>query len=126
MIVGIGSDIVHIPRIEAILAEKGIQFIQRILTEPEAEALQKAAKPAEFLAARFAAKEAAAKALGTGFRSGLSYLHIRVMNVEMHRPVIMFSEMAQQLADKQQVHNAHLTISHDGDIALAVVVLETR
>ena len=64
--------------------------------------------------------------MGTGFRGGLSYLHIRVMNVEMHRPVIMFSEMAQQLAEKQHVHNAHLTISHDGDIALAVVVLETR
>lgn len=126
MIVGIGADMVHIPRIEAILTENGSRFIQRVLTEPEIEAFQKAGKPAEFVAARFAAKEAAAKALGTGFRSGLSYLHIRVLNDEWHRPVLMFSGVAQQLAEQHAMLHAHLTITHERRYALAYVVLESR
>jgi holo-[acyl-carrier protein] synthase len=126
MIVGIGTDIVHIPRIEAILSENGGRFIQRILTESEIEAFQQAAKPAEFVAARFAAKEAAAKALGTGFRSGLSYLHIRVIKDEWHRPILMFSEVAQQLADQHKISHVHLTITHEREYALAFVVLEAR
>jgi holo-[acyl-carrier protein] synthase len=126
MIIGIGADMVHIPRIEKILSDNGTRFIQRVLTEPEIEAFQKAARPAEFVAARFAAKEAAAKALGTGFRSGLSYLHIRVMNDEWHRPILMFSEVAKQLADQQGLTHSHLSITHERKYASAYVVLEAR
>lgn len=126
MIVGIGVDLVHVPRIETILSEHGGKFIQRIMTESEIEAFQQAAKPAEFVAARFAAKEAAAKALGTGFRSGLSYLHIRVINDEWHRPIVLFSEVAQQLAEQLKVSHTHLTITHEKRYALANVILEGR
>lgn len=126
MIIGIGADMVHIPRIEKILADNGTRFIQRILTDSEIEAFQKSPKPAEFVAARFAAKEAAAKALGTGFRAGLSYLHIRVLNDEWHRPILMFSEVAKQLADQQNMTHSHLSITHERSYASAFVVLESR
>jgi holo-[acyl-carrier protein] synthase len=126
MIVGIGTDMVHIPRVERILADNGTRFIQRVLTESEIEAFQKSPRPAEFVAARFAAKEAAAKALGTGFRSGLSYLHIRVLNDEWHRPMLMFSEIAKQLADQQSMTHSHLSITHERNYASAYVVLEAR
>jgi holo-[acyl-carrier protein] synthase len=126
MIVGIGTDIVHIPRIANVLMYKRERFVKRILTPAEIIMLDNSAKPDEFLAARFAAKEAAAKALGTGFRNGVSYLQIAVQWEAMGKPSLVFTGKAEQVALELQVTAAHLSITHEREYAVAFVVLENN
>ena len=85
---GIGTDLVHIPRMQTLLDKHGDKIALRILSDAEFTAFQQAKNQASFLAKRFAAKEATAKALGTGFRDGLSLRHIAVSNDENGKPVI--------------------------------------
>ena len=94
MIFGIGTDIVSIPRMQTLLDKQGDKIAKRILSETELVSFKKAVKPAAFLAKRFAAKEATAKALGTGFRDGLSLSHISVQNNQLGRPELIFEHRA--------------------------------
>jgi holo-[acyl-carrier protein] synthase len=100
------------------------RFVKRILTPAEIIMLDNSAKPDEFLAARFAAKEAAAKALGTGFRNGVSYQQIAVRWEAMRKPSLLFTGRAEQIAEELQVTAAHLSITHEREYAVAFVVLE--
>lgn len=126
MIIGIGTDIVHIPRIATILAYKRERFLQRILSPSERKLFEEAPKQAEFLAARFAAKEAAVKAMGTGFRQGVSYLQISVHWEVSGKPTLVFADKAAAIVNQLQMKRAHLTITHEREYALAFVVLENE
>lgn len=124
MIFGVGTDIVQVSRMEENLAKHGDRFAERILTESEMKRYSTHVKPAQFLAKRFAAKEAAAKAFGTGFRDGLSLHHIVVINDENGRPSLELSGMAAQLAEQNQINRTHLSLSDEPNYAIAFVILE--
>jgi holo-[acyl-carrier protein] synthase len=123
MIHGIGTDLVYIPRMEALLLRHGMKFARRILGDAEFAEFQQSPKPAEFIAKRFAAKEAAAKALGTGFRDGLSLKHISVGHDELGRPILNFAGVATALIEQLQINHSHLSLSDERDYALAFVTL---
>lgn len=124
MIFGIGTDIVRIQRMADNLDRYGERFAARILTAAELAVFQDSAQQAQFLAKRFAAKEAAVKALGTGFRGGLSLRDIGVSNDGLGKPLLAFSERAQQALKNQGVGSAHLSLSDESEYAIAYVVLE--
>lgn len=124
MISGIGSDIVEIDRIVQVLARRGDAFARRILTPIEyALYLQKNDKP-RFLAKRFAAKEATVKALGTGFREGLSWQHIEISHSALGQPQIQLRERALLLAQQKQIQRCFVSVSDEQAYVLAFVVME--
>ncbi|MGD8569531.1 MAG: holo-ACP synthase [Gammaproteobacteria bacterium] len=125
MIFGIGTDIVQICRLEDALSRYGQRFAERILAPSEIERFNRYVRPANFLAKRFAAKEAVAKAFGTGFRDGLSLRHIIVDNDDHGRPLLQFEETASILAERFEISASHLSLSDENDYAVAMVVLET-
>jgi len=123
VIVGVGVDIVRIARIDAALERFGDRFARRLTTEEEYRAYRESPRPAHFLAKRFAAKEAAAKALGTGFRFGLSLRHIGVTRDPLGRPGLAFHDRAWRLAQGRGVIGSHLSLADEDDYAIAYVVL---
>lgn len=126
MIFGIGTDLVHIPRMQALLDKHGDNIAQRILSDSEFEAFQKAHNSAAFLAKRFAAKEATAKALGTGFRDGLSLRHISVSNNAHGKPELSFYKYGQTLIDEFNIGRSLLSLSDESEYATAYVILMER
>ena len=122
MIYGIGTDIVYVPRIEKILKRFGDRFAQRVLTPSELSNMEQAILPARFLAKRFAVKEASAKAFGTGFRNGLALSHIGVSHDQYGKPLLQFYGQAKQLMVNKKISNSQLSISDDGDYAIAFVI----
>lgn len=122
MIIGTGIDFVDISRIERALLKFGDKFLARILSPSEMAARNRANK--FFLAGRFAAKEASAKALGTGFSQGISPGEIEICNDPAGRPHLRFLGHAAGRAKFLRVTNTHLSITHDRGIAAAVVILE--
>lgn len=123
MITGIGTDLVFIPRIQRLLDKWGNKAAERILDSIEMQAFAKAAHPAAFLAKRFAAKEAAAKALGTGFRQGLSLRHIGVRNDAAGKPALSLQDVAKRCAERQTIQHIFVSLSDDGDYASAYVIM---
>ena len=121
MIIGIGTDIVAIARIRASIERHGERFAGRILGKPELEAYRRAGNPAAFLAKRFAAKEAAAKAFGTGFRNGLHLHQIGIANNELGRPELTFSGRALELLAEQGVTHTFVSLSDEREQAIAFV-----
>ncbi|TQV64668.1 MAG: holo-ACP synthase [Halothiobacillaceae bacterium] len=123
MIHGIGTDIVAIARISRLWARYGAGFAARMLADDELAGLGERHDPARFLAKRFAAKEAAAKALGTGFRDGLSLRHIAVVNDALGKPMLRLDARAAELAQAFGVRDCHLTLSDEADYAVAFVIM---
>jgi holo-[acyl-carrier protein] synthase len=124
MIFGIGTDIVEVSRIEDSLARFGDVFAQRILTEQEWLSFQQSKTQARFLAKRFAAKEAFAKALGTGLRDPATFQNIGVAHDDLGKPVLDLSPVLQTFLDKKGIVQQHLSISDEKALAAAFVVLE--
>lgn len=125
MIFGIGADIVEVGRMEQNLARYGTRFAKRILTDREYGEFMQSKHPAHFLAKRFAAKEAAAKALGTGFRRGLTLRQIGVTHDDLGRPMLEFDREAEAYRRRCGVSACHLSLSDERRYALAFVTLET-
>ncbi|MDL2285672.1 holo-[acyl-carrier-protein] synthase [Desulfovibrio sp. OttesenSCG-928-F07] len=123
MIVGIGIDLVEIARIKKSYERYGLTFARRILTESELAVIP-GANPAQFLAARFAAKEAAVKALGTGFAGGITLKDIAVKSLASGQPELILSGKAKERANELLATRMHLTLTHSRDTAGAVVILE--
>jgi len=123
-IYGIGTDIVQVKRFAASLQRFGQRIAHRILTDTEYLAFQKNPRPAHFLAKRFAAKEAAAKALGLGIRQGLSFKQINVSNDKHGKPSLEYTGKAAQFCLKQGIKINHLSIADEKDYAVAFVTLE--
>lgn len=123
MVTAIGTDIVATARIEAALERTGRKFAQRILTEFEMTQFDAASNPAAFLAKRFAAKEATAKALGTGIGRGISWQQMHVEHDDMGAPLMILAGAAAQRQADLGSHKVHLSIADELDQALAFVVL---
>ena len=124
MILGIGVDVVAIERISRSLAEGG-KFEEQVFTEEERAACASRAERARALAARFAAKEAGLKPLGTGWAQGLSFQQVEVVDGEGGRPELRLNGAAAERARALGVGHMHVSLSHDLTVAAAVVVLET-
>ncbi len=124
-IVGLGTDIAEIERVETALARSGEPFAKRILTEAEWSRFCEIKQQGRFLAKRFAAKEAASKALGTGIAAGVTFQDFEVTNDEFGKPLLSLSGQAHHIAEQQQVASIHLSISDERHYAVATVILES-
>ena len=124
MIFGVGTDIVQIERIEHSLARYGNAFARRILADVDLEEFEQSPRQANFLAKRFAAKEAMAKALGTGFRDGLSLRHIVVTHDTLGRPCLRCDGRADELLQEMGIGACHLSLADEREYAIAFVTLE--
>ena len=122
MIVGIGTDITKVARFERSLHRFGDRFAQRILSEDEYRQFANHAR-ARFLAKRFAVKEAAVKALGTGFGEGVYLRDISLDHTEWGAPVLVFSDRVKQLLVRKGVTGSHVSLSDEDEYAIAFVVL---
>lgn len=126
MIVGTGVDVCDIRRIQQALERHGQRFLERVFTPAEVLYCQGKRRPEESLAARFAAKEAVAKALGTGMANDVSWQHVEVVQARGGRPGIQLYGRAAECAAQMGVSTIHLSLSHGLDTAVAFVVLEDR
>ena len=125
MILGIGTDLAVIERVEKAISRHGERFAKRILTDLELARYREHPQPAAFLAKRFAAKEATAKALGTGI-GPISWQDMQVGSTEAGAPVMQLSGAAAAKAAHHDEVVCHLSITDDGGLAQAFVVLEAR
>jgi holo-[acyl-carrier protein] synthase len=125
MIVGLGVDITEVDRIEAAMARRGRAFLERLFTPSEIKYCEKHRNRAERFAGRFAAKEAAMKALGTGWARGVRWLDIEVVREPSGKPTLKLSGATRAIADSLGVKNIAVTITHDGNTALAQVIFES-
>jgi holo-[acyl-carrier protein] synthase len=124
MVIGLGSDLIEIARIASSIERFGPRFLHRVFTPGEIAYCQTKRNAAESFAARFAAKEAGAKALGTGISHGISWPEIEVRRERSGKPTLHWTGRAQERALKLGVRSASLTLTHSRDLAMAVVVLE--
>jgi len=122
MIVGLGTDLVSIPRLERVLARHSERFLARVFTAAEREECLRRARPAVHLAARFAAKEAALKALGTGWGAGIQWREIEVRSTDRTPPLLALGGAARRHAEERGIRHTLVSLSHDGEYAVAVVV----
>jgi holo-[acyl-carrier protein] synthase len=125
LIVGTGVDLTEISRIQTSVDRFGDRFLNRIYTPREIAYCMRKKNCAESLAARFAAKEAGAKALGTGIARGISWREIEVAHLAGGRPTLLFHGHAAERAATMEVIAAHLSLSHGRDLAIAQVILES-
>lgn len=123
MIYGIGTDIVRVARMRRNIERFGDRFAERILTEQELEEYRANINKAHFLAKRFAAKEAAAKAMGTGFSNGLSFHDIAVVHDELGKPLLRFSGNALSFVEQKLINTVHVSLADEEDHAVAFVTL---
>ena len=122
MIKGIGCDLIELDRIAKVYNRHGVNFLKRIYTDSEVAYCLSHKNPIPALAARFAAKEAAAKAFGTGIGTAFTWHDSFVYNNTEGKPLLLFSEKCQNYFGK---HIVHLSLSHSHSHAMAMVILET-
>jgi holo-[acyl-carrier protein] synthase len=125
MIVGIGFDLVSTHRFADFVQRHGRRGLERLFTKSEIEYCLSVAVPALSLAARFAAKEAFFKALGTGFGRGIAWTELEVLRSTAGAPMLALHGAAMQEAERLGICNLHLSLSHTSDTAGALVVLES-
>ncbi len=123
MIFGIGIDLIEVARIEKQLLENS-GFREKIFTQDEIDYCDSKKKKAEHFAARFAAKEAFLKAIGTGWRNGFSFLEIAVLNDEFGKPILEVYGKTKQFIEETRIKNMQISLSHLKDLATAIVILE--
>jgi holo-[acyl-carrier protein] synthase len=124
MIIGLGTDLARASRFRHFLEEGKNALLARLFTAGERDYALAKADPAPHLAARFAAKEAGMKAFGLGWRDGLAWHDFAVTNDPLGRPQLVLGGRALELAGARGVTAVHLSYSHDGDYAVATVILE--
>ena len=126
MIVGIGIDTVVVSRISKLISKYGDRFLKKVFTSREIEDGVRRLDKASFFAARFAAREAFYKALGTGFGRGISLKEVSVVALAKGRPHLELRGRAEEAVAGGGIDRLHLSITHDGDIAQAIVILESK
>ncbi len=124
MIVGTGIDLAEVPRIKASIERYGEKFIRRIYTAAEIAYVERKANKFERYAARFAAKEAGMKAIGTGWRRGVTWQDFEVANLPSGKPTLRFHGVAARFANALGVKNVSLSITHTAELGMAHVILE--
>lgn len=117
-------DLAEVPRIKASIERFGARFTDRIFTPAEIAYVERKANRYERYAARFAAKEAGMKAIGTGWRRGVRWRDFEVINLPSGRPTLRFHGVAAKFAEKLKVRNVSLSITHTAEMAMAHVILE--
>ena len=125
MIAGVGTDIVAIERVGKLYERHGERALEKLLAPAERADFAKARDPARFLAKRFAVKEAAAKALGTGIRNGLAFNQFEVYNDELGKPKLRLWGEARNLAERLGVSAVHVTLADERHYACATVIIES-
>lgn len=124
MIVGTGIDVIEVPRVAASIERFGRRFLNRVFTESEIRYCDSKANRTERYAARFAAKEAGMKALGTGWSHGVRWRDVEVRRQPGGRPTLAFHGKAAEIASQMGVTNIALSLTHTAAEALAQVILE--
>lgn len=124
MIVGTGIDIAEVNRIEQALARWGRRFIERIYTPAEIRYVERKANRSERYAARFAAKEAGMKAIGTGWRRGVRWQDFEVTNLPTGKPTLRLHGRAEEFAAELGVKSISLSLTHTAQQGMAFVILE--
>lgn len=125
MIAGIGTDLAEVSRIREAIQRHGQRFIDRIYTPREIAYVESKANRFERYAARFAAKEAAMKAIGTGWRRGVRWQDFEVANLPSGKPTLLLHGEAAAIAAQLGARNISLSITHTAEQALAIVILES-
>lgn len=124
MVLGLGTDLIETRRVEESIARFGERFLERIFTAGEIAYCKRKKNAAESFAARFAAKEAGAKALGTGISRGVTWKEFEVKREASGRPSLHLVGRAAELAEAMGVKRIQLSLTHSRELALAVVVVE--
>ena len=124
MIVGTGVDLAEVPRIRASIERFGARFIERIYTPAEIAYVERKANRYERYAARFAAKEAGMKAIGTGWRHGVRWQDFEVANLPSGKPTLRLHGVASRVANKLGGRNVSLSLTHTAELGMAHVILE--
>ena len=125
MVIGIGTDLIEIARIEQSVARYGDRFLERVFTPAEILYCRRKKNAAESFAARFAAKEAGAKALGTGISHGISWLELEVLREPTGKPTLALTGRAAARAQSLGVARISLSLTHSRTTALAIVLMES-
>ena len=125
MILGIGIDLVEVSRVAALVERHGGRALRRIFTPAEAAYCGAAGRPAESFAARFAAKEAFLKALGTGWAQGIGWTDVEVVSQESGAPTLRVAGEARRRLEAMGATRTHLSLTHTGTTAGAFVILES-
>jgi holo-[acyl-carrier protein] synthase len=124
MIVGLGIDVAEVKRIQAVIVAQGERFLRRVYTQDEVAYCEKFKNKYERYAGRFAVKEAAMKALGTGWSHGVRWVDVEVVRVKGGRPTLALKGEAKKIADALGVKNIAVSITHTSEQALAQVIFE--
>lgn len=124
MIIGVGTDLIRVSRMESALQRHGDRLPMRILQDEEMARFRASKRPANFLAKSFAVKEATVKALGLGFR-GVGYRDYGWIQDALGKPMVNCSEKGRRVMRSHGAHNAHLSLTDEGDLVMAFVVLES-
>jgi len=124
MIVGTGVDLAEVPRIKASIERFGEKFVRRIFTPAEIAYVERKANRFERYAARFAAKEAGMKAIGTGWRRGVTWQDFEVANLPSGKPTLKLHGVAAGFAERLGVKSISLSITHTAELGMAHVILE--
>ncbi len=124
MIVGVGIDSVSISRIAVLIDRYGRRFLEKVFTEDEIAKGLRRRDAAQYFAARFAAREAFFKALGTGWGRGIPLKEVSVAREESGQPLLSLSGRALKTTESRGTSISHLSLSHEADIAQAIVILE--
>lgn len=124
MIVGLGTDLADVDRVRGAIERHGKRFIERVYTPAEIAYAERKANRYERYAARFAAKEAGMKAIGTGWRHGVTWHDFEVTNMLSGRPTLAFHGVAAGFAQRLRVRTVSLSLTHTASQAMAVVILE--
>ena len=125
MVLGIGVDLIEVARIRHNIERYGDRFLNRIYTADERAYSSAKGNAAERYAVRFAAKEAAMKAIGTGWREGVTWQDFQVRNEPSGRPVLLLSGVARRIAAQMGVERTSLSLTHTAEMAFAIVILES-
>lgn len=123
MVMGIGTDLVDVSRIEKALSKHGDRFAKRILCDDELECFRESAKPVQFLAKHFALKEAVSKALGTGIAQGLSFQQMRVSKDNLGKPIVTLEGAAKARLAEMSARHLHVSLSDESGFVSAFAVI---
>jgi holo-[acyl-carrier protein] synthase len=124
MIVGTGVDLAEVPRVRHLVERFGRRFVERVYTAAEIAYVERKANRYERFAARFAAKEAGMKAIGTGWRHGVTWQDFEVANLRSGKPTLLLHGVAELVAKKLRVRNVSLSLTHTAEYGMAHVILE--
>ncbi len=124
MIFGVGTDIVELSRVQAAYDRFGEKFAQRILMDEEMELYRRSKRRVRFLAMRFAGKEAAAKAMGTGFAHGVWLRDVGIISNDWGRPLLVWSERGRRVCERLGIGDGHVSLTDEAGLIMAFAVVE--